>query len=126
MMTPHLDPKIVNELAAASSLLSVHSDELNNEVILFDALLKKFNIGIEVWIACETDTQPGLQYFLGHAKIDNKWGLALAERSNPATEREVPPPSIKWRFSDAPRALRVCAVDEIPRLVAGASDQRAR
>jgi len=107
------------ELKAAAKELNEFSDQLGKPVTALDALLKPLNLGISAWyrLARHDDDRGSGQYWvrdLGYAKVDGKWGIALREgRGFPSGEEEYE----TWLFNDAPRRLRVEAVDHLPELI---------
>jgi hypothetical protein len=110
-------------LSSAASDLNAVSDKLGKSVTEIDAALKKLNLGIAVWVKVvegeSTDQFQDSSFWsedLGYAKINGKWGLSLrrvdGDYRSPDEERVE-----AWLFSDAPRALRLTAIDKIPELL---------
>ena len=89
------------ELIAAGKELNSSSDKLNDVVKNIDAELKKFNLGLTVWVKYND------YCYIGYAKVDRKWGIAI---------RDVAPDGelIEWYFNDAPRNLRIEMIHLIP------------
>jgi hypothetical protein len=52
---------------------------------------------------------------IGYAKIDGKWGIALRSVSGNVVEDEERIEN--WLFNDAPRSLRLSAIEKIPELL---------
>ncbi len=104
-------------LSTSATELNAISDQLGKVASRIDAAFQKLNIGIEGWIRFR-DSSEGLHYSfteVGYAKVNGKWGLAIKcvsghELTDDETEYEA------WLFNDAPRALRIDAVDKIPEL----------
>lgn len=111
------------QLSTVAADLNAVSDDLGKSVADIDAALKKLNIGIAVWVkVCgwDGDQQRGdLSYWtedLGFAKIKGKWGISLRRVDG---DYNHPDDDIveDWLFADAPRALRLQAIDKIPELI---------
>jgi hypothetical protein len=105
-------------LSAAATELNTLSDELGKFVQAVDGALKKLNLGIASWIRLEGREDGSGNYSkrdLGYAKVGNRWGIALrafnGNHNNP-DESTVE----EWLFNDAPRALRIEAVEKLPDL----------
>lgn len=125
-MADYAFPKNVSasfqRLSAAATQLNAVSDELGKSITALDLALKKLNLGISAWvqISRQTDPQDGSfsAHFLGYAKIGSKWGIALSiTEGNEFTGDFVR--DEEWLFNDAPRALRVEAVEKLPELLEG-------
>lgn len=107
-------------LSAAATELNAISDELGKTVASLDAALKRLNLGIPTWVRFDgsEDSQTGHFWarYVGYAKVASKWGIALsAEEGNHYTGEDVT--SEDWLFNDAPRELRIEAVDHLPTLL---------
>lgn len=107
------------ELKAAAKELNEFSDQLGKPVTALEALLKPLNLGISAWhrlVRHDDETGSGDYWFrdLGYAKVDRKWGIALREGSGDASGEED---CEAWLFNDAPRRLRVEAIDHLPALI---------
>ena len=105
-------------LSAAATELNTLSDELGNLVQALDAALKKLNLGIASWIRLEGREDGSGNYSkrdLGYAKVGNRWGIALRVFNG---NHHAPDESTveEWLFNDAPRALRIEAVERLPDL----------
>jgi len=109
------------DLSAAAVDLNAASDELGKSVVELDNALKILNLGITTWIRVSTRKDPNGDYGihkLGYTKIGGRWGIALrAIDGNESYPEEADVE--QWLFNDAPRALRIEAVDKIPELLAG-------
>lgn len=108
-------------LSSSAQSLNNTSEELAKIGAAMDAAVKKLNLGVEAWatIASGSDeTQPHLEYQdrLGYAKIDGKWGLAIRVVE---CDREDGEETIEkqWLFADAPREMRMMALDRLPELI---------
>ena len=108
------------ELSAAASELNTASDELGRSISVLDAALKKLNLGIPTWVNIQEWHDQSGEYYtidkLGYAKVGGKWGIALrtADGSYNYPDDEK---SEEWLFNEAPRSLRISAIDKIPDLL---------
>jgi len=106
------------QLSLAASHLNLVSDELGKSIAVLDAALKKLNLGISTWSRLDRWEDAFGNYssrYLGYAKVNNRWGIALrtvAGNNNQPEDATVE----EWLFNDAPRALRIEAVEKLPDL----------
>lgn len=109
------------KLSSAATSLNAASDKLSKIVENLNAALRTLNLGLESWVEFSHGCREGDDFYwskdeIGYAKIDGKWGIAL--RVSHGDDRY--PEEDKGRtyaFGDAPRELRIRAVDFIPRLI---------
>jgi hypothetical protein len=110
-----------SQLKAAAQELNSISDELGKPITEIDAALKKLNIGVAVWVPIrKEDGAPQESWYwredIGYCKIGANWGISLrkisGDRDYPGDEQEEP-----WLFNDAPRILRIAAIEKIPELL---------
>jgi hypothetical protein len=117
------------QLSIAASALNTASDRLSKLVGQIDAALKPLNVGLECWvnIGIPLHSEDGEQEYreqVGYAKIGGKWGIALKTvdelifRDDAHIEQ--------WAFNDAPRQLRLKAIDYIQDLLAELSKEAAK
>ncbi len=114
-----------SKLSAVATDLNKASDELGTIITQIDTALKKLNLGVTVWITiakrpahpedndfwCETDQ-------LGYAKLGGKWGIAIRSVGENISYSENSETG-EWLFNDAPRTLRLQAIDNIEELLDG-------
>lgn len=106
-------------LSSAAPELNAASDSLNQAVTTLDEALKKLNIGLSVWVNFRSRGVEDWEYDddqIGYDKVDGKWGIAVRRVwGNYNTEEfaGVGP----WLFNDAPRDLRLVAVDYLPEAI---------
>src|SRR6476660_7415912 len=106
------------QLSLAASHLNLVSDELGKSIGVLDAALRKLNLGIASWLRLDRWEDAFGNYtsrYLGYAKINNRWGIALRTvngNNNTPEDATVE----EWLFNDAPRALRIEAVEKLPDL----------
>ncbi|HEV8718150.1 MAG TPA: hypothetical protein VGX03_35710 [Candidatus Binatia bacterium] len=107
------------ELADSAAHVNSASDELANAIRPIDAALKKLNLGVAAWHSYNDFEDPNSGYYrsrrIGYARVGRTWGLALSTVSGfPDSDDEN---MEEWLFNDAPRWMRVEAVDHIPDLL---------
>lgn len=108
------------KLSAVASDLNFSSDELGKSIADLDASLKKLNLGITAWVQIRGNSDPNEGWYwgeeLGYDKVGSTWGMALRTVKGDAgdPENEVVE---KWLFNDAPRWLRLLAIELIPKLL---------
>jgi hypothetical protein len=96
-----------NLLAEKAKLVNDLTDELNASFAKIDLALKALNLGIETWYRV-----PCQDFEIGYAKVSNTWGLSLRLVIDPDRDWEAK----EWHICDAPRVLRLAAVEHIPGL----------
>jgi len=106
------------KLADSAAMLNLASDELGKAIEPIDAALKKLNLGVEEWYRYSggSDPESGCYWSrgIGYARVGRKWGLALEVASGEDSGEEN---SETWLFNDAPRWMRIEALDHIPELL---------
>jgi hypothetical protein len=115
-----ISASLFKDLADSAARLNSGSDDLAKAIRPIDAALKKLNLGVSAWYTYrgseEPDSDGNYSYRrIGYAKMGGKWGLALSSGSGnvqaEADNYEV------WLFNDAPRLMRLEAIDCIPDLL---------
>ena len=107
-------------LTFVASSLNTASDELGKAINALDESLKQLNLGIARWHKFDGNEDGSGGYwanYIGYVKIGAKWGIALSKTSG---HHEAPPEYNKdeeWLFNDAPRQLRIEAVEHIPAMI---------
>jgi len=107
------------ELADSAARLNAVSDELAEAILPIDAALKKLNLGVAAWypyVNSEDDSGDYDRRCIGYARVGRKWGLALSTVSGNIGYPE-PSDEEEWFFNDAPRWMRIEALDHIPDLL---------
>lgn len=117
-------------LSAASLTLNTASNAFGSAISTLDDALSKLNPGVSAWVTVlstsgeetpwETDEER-----LGYTKLKNRWGLALCtatldQQEGTETVDEV------WAFNDAPRSMRLRALNDIPRLLEALAKEAAK
>ena len=106
------------QLSLAASHLNLVSDELGKSISVLDAALKKLNLGISTWSRLDRWEDALGNYstrYLGYAKVNNRWGIALRTVAGNNTQPEEATVE-EWLFNEAPRSLRIEAVEKLPDL----------
>ncbi len=108
------------KLSSAAADLNAASDELGQYISAADEALKKLNLGIHGWIDTyrfEDANNSGRysRHQLGYTKLNGKWGIALSVMDGNEYTDECDEET--WLFNDAPRHLRVDAIDKLPELI---------
>jgi hypothetical protein len=122
-LSPDLLSKVSSsfeDLKVAARHVNHISDQLGKWVCRLDASVKELNLGIVAWVTIAGGDEPddnGDWWIreLGYAKVNSKWGIALQERSGNAYTSQGYFDA--WLFNDAPRDLRVQAIEHIPALL---------
>jgi hypothetical protein len=117
-----ISPSLFKDLADSAARLNSNSDELGKAIRPIEAALKKLNLGIAAWYIYRgsDNPDPDGDYHcrrIGYAKIGGKWGLALSTESGNVNYGEGGNYD-EWLFNDAPRLMRLEALDYIPELLA--------
>jgi hypothetical protein len=113
-------PDKIKRLEAAAATLNTVSDELGASVTAVETALKRLNLGVPAWYKFAGDLDSDTAYYwkheIGYAKVGGQWGIALRTdegfADDPSSQSEE-----RWPFDDAPRALRLEAIDHVPALL---------
>ena len=112
--------KSYQELTSVARTLNKASDQLAKVIAPLDDALKALNLGIASWVSfnqCSDDNEDYAYDQVGYCKVGGKWGIALRSVSgnyNWPDDTNVDGP---WLFNEAPRKLRIEAIDRIPELL---------
>lgn len=106
-------------LSSIAGSLNKASDELTQAVGVLDEALKDLNIGLTVWVSFAFGDEEPPDYAadqIGYTKVSGKWGIAI--RSIWGSDGlDVHHHEGPWLFGEAPRHLRLVAVDHLPKLI---------
>jgi prefoldin subunit 5 len=119
------------QLCFAAADLNAVSDELGKSITDIDMVLKQLNLGISVWVKLYGGD--GVRYNdtsfwsrdLGYAKVDGKWGICLRKLEGDFSEPDEPAIE-EWLFNEAPRSLRLEAIEKIPELLEKLSSEATK
>jgi hypothetical protein len=111
-----------DRLTSIANNLNKATDELTEVVGVLDNALYRLNVGIPVWVtvvrwSSENDPNAYECENVVYAKINGSWCIGINrtvgndDSSEPDEVREI------WPFNDAPRELRLRAVEKLPELV---------
>ncbi|MES2392934.1 MAG: hypothetical protein V4555_14910 [Acidobacteriota bacterium] len=109
----------LKRLADSAAKLNEVSDRLTKQIEQIDAALKRLNLGVTAWVTIfESEDEDGncLREELGYTRIGSRWGVALRTASGTRGD-ECEPDRTFSAFADAPRQLRIKAVEHIPKLL---------
>jgi hypothetical protein len=106
------------QLCLAAADLNIATDELGKAISVWDAALKKLNLGISAWVDLSSGGD-GCHWWdrcIGYTKLNDRWGIALREREgvDPAPENDKVE---TWPFNEAPRWMRIEGVGKLPDLL---------
>jgi hypothetical protein len=118
-------------LSEAAKDLNSISDELGKPIAEVDSALKKLNLGVAVWIPIrKNDGTPDESWYwsedIGYAKIGANWGICLRKVNGDYQRPDEDEQEERWLFNDAPRALRISAIEKIPELLEKLSGEAVR
>jgi hypothetical protein len=105
------------------------SDTLGKCIHDINEFLKRLNLGVVAWVPIQQDEGiPGESWFwkdeIGYSKVGPIWGICL--RKVQGDYQHPDDDEIEsWFFNDAPRALRISAIDKIPDLLEKLSKEAA-
>lgn len=107
------------KLAAAASSLNEATDQLGKTIGSLDESLKTLNLGVSCWhlyAEREDEHDNFTRKYIGYNKIGTRWGVAISRVSGNANS---PNDEIddEWLFNDAPRQLRIEAIEHIPAMI---------
>jgi hypothetical protein len=119
--SPHTDrvSAAFQRLVSAAAELNAASDEFAKPVGAIDAALKKLNLGVAAWVPFagvhDSGTGDYWERSVGYSKVGGRWGISI--RSVEGNYDDDPTEYEEWLFSDAPRVLRLDAVEKLPDLL---------
>ena len=109
------------KLAASAAELNAASDEIARPVSAIEAALQRLNLGVPAWTTFRSIphySDDNHEYYeicyVGYAKVSQKWGLAICHTNSVDGETVS---EQEWRFNDAPRELRLEALEKLPELL---------
>ncbi|MGC1416632.1 MAG: hypothetical protein WA817_15205 [Candidatus Acidiferrum sp.] len=110
------------DLTAVAADLNQASDDLTQIVTTVDSSLLRLNIGIAVWVEISKTFDESTPYLfeveqLGYAKTEGNWGLTIRRLTGSINNPDNSKVRDVWVFNDAPRRLRLRAVEKLPELI---------
>lgn len=103
-MSHTITPDLWNSLAEASARINLATEEIAKSIATINLCLSRLNIGVPVW--CYLKPVNDDHDRIGYDKLYGRWGLCLSSGDK------------EWHFNDAPRKLRLEAINSIPDLLA--------
>lgn len=112
-------------IAAAFETLTVSakninevSNELAKPVASLERALQRLNVGVACWtkISGGSDEYDYWSHDVGYARVQREWCLAIRVVSGNEADPDRENQEV-WPFNDAPRYLRIKAVDKLPELI---------
>lgn len=93
------------------------SGELAKPIGSLERALKRLNLGVACWtrISGGSDGYNRWSQEVGYSRVRGNWRLAI--RTLAGNEDDPEPAIEEWSFGDAPRYLRIKAVDKLPELI---------
>ncbi len=124
---PERVAKYYSQLQVVAADLNSVSDQLGKSISEIDSALKILNLGISVWVKIHggEGRDSGSSFWrrdIGYSKIDGKWGISLRKIEGDYNDPEDEVLE-QWPFNDAPRSLRLEAIEKIPALLEELSTQ---
>lgn len=117
------------KLSHSADALNQASDEFGQAVEVLDRALADLKIGVTGWITfseahSEYDETQATEERIGYDKIGSRKGLAISIVDVDQADGEE---SVKqqWLFNEAPRSMRIRAIDSIPELLDHLAKQAA-
>src|SRR5437870_2712624 len=117
-------------LAAAANTLNAAYDTFGSAANTVEEALNKLDPGVTAWVTLSTSmTQEDAPWEifeerLGYGKANGRWGLTLCTvTKNEKGEKEI---KDSWLFNDAPRNLRLKAIEHVPALIEALAREAAQ
>lgn len=105
-------------LATSAKTLNDVSGELAKPIASLERALQRLNVGVACWTTINGDSD-GYRYWsndVGYSRVKRRWCLAIRTIEGREDAPEIAEEEV-WPFNEAPRYLRVKAVDKLPELV---------
>jgi hypothetical protein len=107
------------KLSKCAGGLNEASDELGRSMSEVDMAVQNLNLGVSAWIdipgGWEDPWGAYCKWQLGYDRVGKRWGIALrtVDGADDRPDDDITP----WLFNDAPRAMRVEAIEKLPDLL---------
>ena len=112
--------KSYQELISVANTLNKASDQLGKIIAPVDLALKALNLGISSWVSFNEWSDNSYNFErdeVGYCKVGGKWGIAIRSVSGNEDLPDETKLDGPWLFNEAPRKLRIQAIDKIPELL---------
>jgi hypothetical protein len=111
-----------SRLQDLSNDLNKKSDELNESLKAFEAKLASFRLGVTAWVSPPLETEKEddgneITTKLGYSKVTGSWCLTLEYDDDFTSGFDNAPYPHYTPLSQAPRDLRIKAVEQLPMLL---------
>jgi hypothetical protein len=105
-------------LVTAAATLNKSSDELKKVIEDLEARINGLKIGIPAWVNVVVweDEEPNGEYEriqVGYAKINSRWCLGIRKLVGHHQNPEPDKVRESWQFNEAPRKVRLLAVEKL-------------
>lgn len=102
-------------ISAAAAEINAASDDLGKSIDALDESLQRLNLGVSSWVEFSDDNL--CKNYIGFAKSSKgKWGILITQDSGYQGPGQYER-SDTWAFNDAPRSLRLEAIEKLPDLL---------
>ena len=108
-----------NALIASGKSINDASGQLAKPIASLEKSLQRLNLGVACWATIGSGIDGEDHYWsreVGYSRINRRWCLAIRTIEGPDHDPERMSLE-QWPFSDAPRYLRVKAVEKLPDLI---------
>lgn len=110
---------LLKQLSSASQTLNQASNKLTEQIKEIESSLASHNLGVRAWVELRRTSEeidPSVQLVhrvdrLGYSKEGGKWALYVDSAIQEVDDYQC------WLLRDAPRELRLLAIDAIPKLL---------
>lgn len=111
--------KSYEELISVAHTLNRASDQLGKMIAPVEEALKALNLGISSWVSFNQWSDDNMNFGyaqIGYCKFGGKWGIVIRSVSGNENSPESEDVDGPWLFNEAPRKLRILAIDKISEL----------
>ena len=127
-MAGSVSAELLKQLSTASEGLNNVSDIFNDQIRVIEDALASYNVGVSAWVPAFTESYEDCdsegnvrgivdtEYSLGYQKSGSRWCLMVASEC----EYGYPPGDPdrrEWVLLDAPREIRMKAINAVPKLI---------
>jgi hypothetical protein len=111
-----------DKLSETASIINSASRQLNDSIEHLNDALKLLNLGIPVWLKTWELDDSNVRDVeeIGYARVRGKWGISIRKTVDFQDGSE--PDGNEWQFADAPRYLRIRAIEFLPQLMQKLND----
>jgi hypothetical protein len=111
-----------DQLTSVAADLNQASDELTRVVNSLDSALQRLNVGIVAWVLISKNNDERFSHLyeceqVGYAKVNGNWCLAIRRLAGNESSPEAEEVRDIWPFNDAPRGMRLRAIEKLPEVI---------